>query len=119
MLKNPKIVWKYKKCPYICNNKNKYTTIFKFNTMTRELKTLIADTAQAGAIEALRLAGVTSGEISFSKAKKTYGVWFVNATADGRLTPCRKGVGKSGTKWYSLTEILALKNEENLKAVIL
>ena len=87
--------------------------------MTRELKTLIADTAQAGAIEALRLAGVTSGEISFSKAKKTYGVWFVNATADGRLHPCRKGIGKSGTKWYSLTEILALKNEENLKAVIL
>ena len=87
--------------------------------MTRELKTLIADTAQAGAIEALRLAGVTSGEISFSKAKKTYGVWFMKATADGRLNPCRKGVGKSGTKWYSLTEILALKNEENLKAVIL
>lgn len=65
----------------------------------------------AGAAEALRLAGVTSGEISERKARNIYGKWFTDAVAAGRIKPVRVGAGKTSTKHYRITDILAYKAE--------
>lgn len=64
-----------------------------------------------GAAEALRLAGVTDGEISERKARNTYGKWFTDAVASGRIRPVRIGTGKTSTKHYRITDILAYKAE--------
>jgi len=62
-----------------------------------------------GAAEGLRLAGVTAGEISERQARKTYGKWFVDEVAAGRIRPIRIGTGKTSTRHYSVTQILARK----------
>lgn len=62
-----------------------------------------------GAAEALRLAGVSDGEISERKARNIYGKWFTDAVAAGRIKPVRIGAGKTATKHYRITDILAYK----------
>jgi len=64
-----------------------------------------------GAAEGLRLAGVTAGEISERQARKTYGKWFSDEVAAGRIRPIRIGTGKTATKHYRLTDILTRKAE--------
>jgi len=65
--------------------------------------------AQAAAVEVLTTLGMTSGEISRNRAVKVYGRWFIDAEAAGRIQPIRVGTGKTGTRWFSITEILALR----------
>lgn len=61
--------------------------------------------AQAVQITLERL-GVTSGFMSYTKAKKVYGKWFVELTKRGELRPIRKGEGKNGTEVYLVSDIL-------------
>lgn len=63
--------------------------------------------------------GVTSGEISSRQAEKVYGSWFKVASSSKRIHPVRVGNGNSGTKWYSVTEILALRAQDEMKADLL
>lgn len=62
-----------------------------------------------GCAEGLRLAGVTSGELTERKARKIYGKWFSDAVAMGHIKPCRIGTGKTGTRYYMVTDILTYK----------
>jgi hypothetical protein len=62
-----------------------------------------------GAAEALRLAGLTDGEISDRQARKVYGKWFADAVAAGRIKPVRVGTGRTSTKHYRVSDILAYK----------
>lgn len=70
-----------------------------------EIKTI----AKAAAVEVLEALGLTAGEISRNQAVKVYGVWFKDAEASGRVRPVRVGAGKTGTKWYAVSEILAVR----------
>ena len=74
----------------------------------------LKNVATYGATEALRLAGLASGEISQNQAMKVYKTWFTEAVKKGRIRPCRMGSGISGTKWYLVSDILQLK-EKDLK----
>ena len=65
-----------------------------------------------GALQVLRMLGVTSGEMSYREARDTYGKWFVTAVAQGRIKPCRVGNGTTGGKFYAISEILALQEED-------
>lgn len=62
-----------------------------------------------GAAEALRLAGLTDGEISDRQARKVYGKWFSDAVAAGHIKPVRVGYGRTATKHYRISDILAYK----------
>ena len=70
----------------------------------------------AGAAQALTLCGVTAGEVSERKARKTYGSWFTEAVSAGRIRPVRVGAGKTATRWYSIAEILTYKAQAITRA---
>lgn len=72
-----------------------------------------------GAAEGLRMAGVTAGEISERQARKTYGKWFVEAVAAGKIRPIRIGAGRTSTKHYSVTDILTYKAVCNTPAELI
>lgn len=69
-----------------------------------------------GATKAMVNLGVTSGEMSQRQAEKTYGSWFKVAASSKRILPVRTGNGTSATKWYSVTDILALRAQDEVKA---
>lgn len=60
--------------------------------------------------------GVTAGEVSQRQAEKIYGSWFKMASSSNRIHPVRVGNGNTGTKWYSVTEILSLRAQDEIKA---
>lgn len=72
-----------------------------------------------GAAEGLRQAGYVSGEISERQARKTYGSWFKEAVAAGHIKPSRIGYGKTATRHYLVTEILAYKAKSLTPAELL
>lgn len=72
-----------------------------------------------GTAQALVTLGMHSGEISMRKARDVYGKWFMNAVNDGRLFPCRVEDGRAGTKWFRVTDILALKADDIAKAELI
>ena len=80
------------------------------------LATVIDNTAAMGAASVLETLGLTSGEISQRRARDTYGKWFADATASGRLRPCRIEDGHAGTRWYRVVDILALKTKDAARA---
>lgn len=65
--------------------------------------------ASAAALEVLKELGITAGEMSRNKALQVYGVWFKDAEAAGKIKPVRVGVGRTGTRWYSVSDILAAR----------
>lgn len=77
--------------------------------MNNNLRNLIENASELGATRAMVNLGVTSGEMSYRKGRNTYGKWFTDAVAAGRIFPCRVEEGKRGTQWFSVAEILALK----------
>ena len=77
---------------------------------------LIKTIAQAAAAEVLRDLGVHAGEISRNRAIAVYGKWFKDAEEAGRILPVRAGSGKTSTKWYAVSDILALKASDLAKA---
>lgn len=80
------------------------------------LESLITTCIELGATKAMVNLGVTSGEISLRQAEKTYGSWFKMAASSKRIHPVRVGNGATGTKWYKVTDILALRAQDELKA---
>lgn len=69
----------------------------------------VKEIASLAAVEVLKALGITAGEMSRNQALKVYGVWFRDAEAAGKITPVRVGAGKTGTKWYSVSDILAAR----------
>lgn len=82
------------------------------------LERVIATAAELGAVKAMMALGVTSGEVSSRQAEQTYGKWFKGAVAAKRLRPVRIGEGRTGTRWYSVTDILALRASDEARAEI-
>ena len=62
---------------------------------------------QAAVAMTLTIMGVSSGELTFAQAKRTFGAWFIQAVERGWITPCRYGEGNR--TWYSVQDILAFK----------
>lgn len=60
--------------------------------------------------------GLANAEISERKARQIYGKFFTENVANGRLRPARRATGKTATKWYRVTDILALRDSEELDA---
>lgn len=80
------------------------------------LETLITTAIELGCAKTMETLGVTSGEISQRRARDTYGKYFLDAVSLGRLHPCRIENGKSGTRWYRVVDILALKTQDAARA---
>lgn len=63
-------------------------------------------------LQTLIMTGNSSGEVTFAKAQREYGSWFVEAVRAGVIRPSRIGRGDKPTRWYLITDILAAKEEE-------
>lgn len=83
------------------------------------LERLIRTCVELGSAQTMELLGVTSGEISYSKARATYGKWFVDAARDERIFPCRVEDGRAGTKWFRVVDILSLKAKDSARAELI
>lgn len=79
---------------------------------------VIDNAAAMGAASVLEQLGLTPGEISQRRARDTYGKWFADAVASGRLHPCRIEDGHAGTRWFRVVDILALKTKDAARAEI-
>lgn len=66
-------------------------------------------------VQTLMRLGKTSGEITYSKAVKENGKWFVEEVQKGNIKPSRVGEGETPTKWYSVCDILARRLVEYKK----
>lgn len=86
--------------------------------MNEKDKKTLMDAATAAAVEALRLLGLTSGEVSGSQAAAVYGSEFRQLVKAGKIRPVRVGRGARGTKYYSVADILAARAAERSKATI-
>lgn len=84
--------------------------------MANNLEILIKTCVELGTAKTLETLGVSSGELSLHKSKSTYGKWFADAYADGRIHPCRVENGKTGTKFFRVVDILALKAYDAARA---
>lgn len=97
---------------YLIKRKDKYKNMTKEQRKTQaNAQRLRAETALT-VTQTLIQMGAISGELSQAKCIRTYGEWFKEAIAVGKISPCRIGLGSSGTKWYSIQDILALKATE-------
>ena len=83
------------------------------------LAALIKTSFEAGLAEGLRVTGAHSGEITQREALRTYGSYFRNAVADGRLKPSRLGHGDRPCKWFRVSDILQLKARDEAAAHLL
>lgn len=80
------------------------------------LETLISTCIELGTAKTLETLGISSGEISQRKARDIYGKYFTDADRAGRIRPCRVEDGRTGTRWYRVVDILALKAADAAKA---
>ena len=78
-------------------------------------KTLI----QLTVLETIRLLGIKYPELTFARAKAQYGAVFVHLVQRGKLSPCRYGKGTNGTRYFSVTDIIAAIEAEKSKAKLL
>lgn len=83
------------------------------------LDELIKSCVELGSAQTIETLGLHSGEISMRKARDTYGKWFMQSVADGKLYPCRVEDGRAGTRWFRVVDILALKVKERMPARII
>ena len=60
--------------------------------------------------------GYTSGLITYTKARKIYGKWFVELKKLGEIRPIHKGEGKNGSELYLVSDILAKIDEAKRQA---
>ena len=79
---------------------------------------LIKTCVELGATKAIENLGLSSGEISRSRAVEVYGKYFKEAVKKGRLHPVRVGDGKNGKILYRVEDILALKAIDAIRAEI-
>ena len=80
------------------------------------LEILIKTCVELGSAQTMEALGVSSGEISLNKAISIYGRYIKEAVRDGKITPCRVGKGRNGTKYFRVVDILSLKAKEAIKA---
>lgn len=86
--------------------------------MVKTLEYLINSASEMGAARLATTLGLSAGELSYRKARNTYGKWFTDAVAERRLMPCRIEEGKNGTRFYSVLDITKLKTLEASKAIL-
>lgn len=84
--------------------------------MNNNLQLLIQTCVSLGTAQTLETLGISSGEISQRKAISVYHKWFADADKMGRIRPCRIEDGKSGTRYYRVVDILALKAQDIARA---
>lgn len=77
---------------------------------------LVQDAVELGATLALERMGMSSGEMSQRQARKTYGKYFSDLVATGRIRPARQEEGRAGTIYYRIADILECKVEDRIKA---
>lgn len=65
------------------------------------------------------LLGIGETELSYTKASAKFGNFFRDMVKAGRLQPRRVGNGRNGTHRYAVSDILALKREEEAKAKLM
>lgn len=75
-----------------------------------------ANTIERTVQATLERLGVTSGFITFNKAKKIYGNWFTELVKLGEIRPILKGEGKNGTQRYLVSDILEKIDEAKRQA---
>ena len=80
------------------------------------LERLITTAASMGAALTMEAMGVSSGELSLRQSRNTYGKWFMDAYNQGRIRPCRVEDGRTGTKFFRVVDILALKTADAARA---
>lgn len=56
--------------------------------------------------------------ISYRQGESTYGKFFKDAVASGKLTPASIGNGKNGKRLFAVRDIIALRAEEEEKAAL-
>lgn len=83
------------------------------------LERLIQTCVELGSARTLETLGISAGELSLTKAKATYGKWFVDAVRNERIFPCRVEEGRAGTKFYRVVDILTLKARDTAKAELI
>lgn len=83
----------------------------QYTLSSKQLRTM----GQMLVVQTCEVFGVNT-EMSYSRAAAEYGQFFRDMVRSGRLTPVRTGKGKNGTNWYSISDILALRAEEEAKA---
>lgn len=84
--------------------------------MANNLEILIQTCVELGSARTMETLGVTSGELSLRKSRDTYGKWFMDAYNQGRIHPCRVEDGRTGTKFFRVVDILALKAYDAARA---
>lgn len=77
--------------------------------MVNRIEHIINSACELGAAKTIEALGLSAGELSYTKALKTYGKWFKDAVAEGRIRPCRVESGRAGTQWYRVVTILQTK----------
>ena len=82
------------------------------------LERLIATATELGAARCLKTLGLTAGEKSQRQCRDTWGKWFTDAVASGRLRPCRVEPGRAGTRWYDVEAILRLRTADAARCEI-
>jgi len=87
--------------------------------MEKDEKKILIGFATLAVTEALRVLGLTSGEVSGSQAASIYGTEFRQLVKAGKLRPVRVGNGTRGTKYYSVADIIAARMVEREKATII
>lgn len=79
---------------------------------------IVKDIKQLGAVEVLKVLGLSSGEITQRQVVEVYGNWAKEAIRAGRLVPVRQGAGRTSTKWYSVSDILELRAKDSAAAYL-
>ena len=83
------------------------------------IKDVIQDAAKMGAVELAEDLGLTAGEISQRKARKIYGKYFDTLVESGRVWPIRQEVGRAGTKYFRVSDILACRIADRVTATLI
>lgn len=83
-----------------------------------DLKKLITACVELGSAKTIEALGLSSGEMSWRKARSVYGQWFVSAEREGRISPVRVEDGHTGTKWFRVVDILKLKAADSIPTEI-
>lgn len=84
--------------------------------MNKNVQGLINAAEMRGAAEMAVLLGLSSGEITMRQARDTYKKWFIEAYAAGRIKPVRIEGGARQIKYFSVVQILALKEQDYANA---
>lgn len=86
--------------------------------MKEYIDQLINTCVGLGTARTLEVLGISSGEISQRRARSVYGKWFAENERRGRIYPCRVDNGRNGTRWFKVSDILAVKAADIAEATL-